>query len=575
MAATSAPVSTSRGVAAPSADPLVYYTDYADFIASANPNAAFKYPDGRVARKQSGDPQAGLYVTDADGAVIPAGQIQQENSDNSGFDVGIVGIPTNAAYAATGGVGLGTAIANHDIDGKKIRDTVDKAIDWSGLGGGSGGPSAPASTLGTSDFVKGLIDSANTPINRSTPTIAPATAPAPGTVVAPQVDQGAKAAALSAPGATPTVAAGQVATPGNITAGTQTITAQGATAGQAGHAAPVTAQTIGRQVLDTTNSDQSRAAFMDALAKVKIAAEGGSPSAAEWLLRKAIDENIGTSYGMAAALQGRNPGLALRTGAITAKDAIAKSAADKAALAAAEQATARGQYGEFARSLNANDIDQSKAQLGADVTVATENAGNALKAMTATAANDVTVNVANAANQTAVSIANQTAALDASKATAANQLAAAIQDSINKITVEVGNRDAALKAADANATRAANMQIAQYQAQISTYQQEQQNLYDAAKQNSINQTNTNIAFSQNQTTRDIAQVEAELKARGLDDIAINNLRQLGLDAMKAAAADARAGQEIDTKKYAADQAFKAAIVGGGAQIGTSILTKLL
>lgn len=542
------------------------------FTKNEDGTTTIRHPDGTYSIVAA-DGTATPY--NADGTpYTPKPTFNDVGGDPGPFSLaGVAGFVDKAVSTVPGAKDAQNAIGNRL---KPAADSVSDGIDAlgnviGGIGGlGGGGPSAPASTLGDSDFVKGIVNDVNNFTPRTTPTIAAAVKPEAVAVTAPTINQTQKDALLAAP-ATPTVQAGVVATPDKITQGTGTITAQGATAGQAAMARDVTAQTIDRQMLDTSKSDESRAAFMDALAKVKIAAEGGSPSAAEWLLQKGIDENVGTAYGLAASLQGRNPGLALRTGAITAKDAIAKSAADMAALRADEQAKARGQYGEFARGLNANDIDQSKAQLGADVTVASENAGNALKALTATAANEVTVNVANAATQTAVSIANQTAALDAAKATEANRLAAAIQDSINATTVAIGNRDAALKADDANAARAATMQIAQYQAKIGMYENEQSRLLEAAKQTSINQTQTNIAFSTNQTTRDIAQVEADLRSRGLDDTAINNLRTLGLDAMKAAAADARAGQEIDMRKYAADQAFKAAIVGGAAQTFTSIV----
>lgn len=560
-----------------------------------------------------------------------------------------------------------------------------------GGGGGTGGGSSGASGF-TSGFVDGLVADANAAGTRAAPQIAPAPTVAqqagPSAVQATQVSapqsdfrSGLVAGTVSTPGAiqtrqvvAPTAVAGQAANVGGVTATTfnapqnsfkaglvaGTVDSPGTVKTQAiGTPDTVHAERIGPQNLDTTYTAESRAQFQDALAKIKVAAEGGSPSAAEWLLQKGIDQNVGTAYGLAASLQGRNPGQAMRAGAISAKDAIAKSSADMAALRASEQATARGQLGEFTKGLNAADIQQAGLQLGANVDVSKANqatglqgdisnqitkldaskasaanelqasianvqneltrlTGNRdaalkagmqnqadsltaaienqrsqlttlqsnqsalLEAAKATAANATTVETVNAQLRTTTAIANQTAALDASKANASNELQARIQDTLNQIAVAAGNRDAALRAGEANQAADMNVSIANLNAQKDTLLANQSALLEAAKASASNvvamagvNANIGIANAKNATDVSIASVEAQLKQMGLDDAKIIALKGLGLDAMKAAAADARAGQEIDMKKYAADLAFKAELVKGTAQVGSVVGGKLL
>lgn len=236
-----------------------------------------------------------------------------------------------------------------------------------------------------------------------------------------------------------------IADPRAISAGTVTAERIG-NVGSAS-APTIAATTIDRILMDRTNSDASRQEFLNAIAMTRDAAEGKAPSAAEALLRKGIDENIGTAYGMAASLQGRNPGLALRTGAITAKDAIAKSAADMAALRADEIAKARGQYGTLSQGMNANDIQQSGLQLGADVDIAKTNANSLLEAAKSNQASAVQTSIANLNAAVNVAIANQSAALKAGEINVANDLQAKIETLRAQTTVAVSN---ARNAVDSN-----------------------------------------------------------------------------------------------------------------------------
>jgi len=89
---------------------------------------------------------------------------------------------------------------------------------------------------------------------------------------------------------------------------------------------------------------RARDAQLQAMALEQAAAEGNAPSAAEDLGRKYVDEGAATQLGLAATLQGNSPGAALRQGMAGAQGVYAKSAADAAALRAAEMATARQNF---------------------------------------------------------------------------------------------------------------------------------------------------------------------------------------------------------------------------------------
>lgn len=98
---------------------------------------------------------------------------------------------------------------------------------------------------------------------------------------------------------------------------------------------------------------------------LESAARGDQPSAAESLYRKGVDEAAGTSMGMAAAMQGRNPGMALRAGLTSAAGAVTGAAAGGAALRASEMAQARGAFAEGATGARTQDITARQAYVDA------------------------------------------------------------------------------------------------------------------------------------------------------------------------------------------------------------------
>ncbi|HVQ53175.1 MAG TPA: hypothetical protein VMS92_24315, partial [Mycobacterium sp.] len=142
-------------------------------------------------------------------------------------------------------------------------------------------------------------------------------------------------------------------------------------------AGTVAAQMIGDQQMrapaDIAQAGEMRDAQLRALGLYEGAANGTAPSAAEALLRKGIDENVGAQYGMAASLQGNTPGLALRAGLTGAQGAVAKSAADMAALRAEEQERGRAGFLQAATGIRAQDITIAQSNQTKDLTTAVTN----------------------------------------------------------------------------------------------------------------------------------------------------------------------------------------------------------
>lgn len=106
---------------------------------------------------------------------------------------------------------------------------------------------------------------------------------------------------------------------------------------------------------------RARDAQIQALGMEQQAAEGNTPSAAEQLYRKGMDESAGSQLGFAATQQGSNPGQALRLGLAAGQGAYAKSAADAAGLRAQEIANARHDYAATSTAARGQTQDLAKA----------------------------------------------------------------------------------------------------------------------------------------------------------------------------------------------------------------------
>lgn len=92
---------------------------------------------------------------------------------------------------------------------------------------------------------------------------------------------------------------------------------------------------------DRANMADSRSMDVDTIARLRAAEEGKTPSAAENLMRTAIDQNNSQALGLAATLGGSNPGMALRAGMDAQAQGGSRSAAQIAAMRAQEMDAAR------------------------------------------------------------------------------------------------------------------------------------------------------------------------------------------------------------------------------------------
>lgn len=80
---------------------------------------------------------------------------------------------------------------------------------------------------------------------------------------------------------------------------------------------------------------------------LQAAAYGKAPSAAEQQMRMAQNNNVAQQYALARSQPGLAPAMAARQAAMGAADVGAQQAGQYGALRAQEQATARGQLGQF------------------------------------------------------------------------------------------------------------------------------------------------------------------------------------------------------------------------------------
>jgi hypothetical protein len=122
---------------------------------------------------------------------------------------------------------------------------------------------------------------------------------------------------------------------------------------------PITGATI-----DQGASNETRAQQETSLAGLRAAATGAVPSAAELQLRQTTDRNIKNQYALAAALQGRSAGGALKQASDATGDLDAQAAADAAVLRAKEQSDARNAESAALSGVRGQDIGVATSQAG-------------------------------------------------------------------------------------------------------------------------------------------------------------------------------------------------------------------
>jgi hypothetical protein len=490
---------------------------------------------------------AGTWDPSANG-VLSGGEIRQGAHDLAG------GLPSDPA--GTPGInGSDNPIdafngAKAAADANGVTVNPDGTISGAG-GSGGGGLTGTPQYQSLVDFSKQLQSTRDNygagatavqPLMTTAPNAGPAASmTAAQSTGAPKIDP--RQLGVGAQTVTPQTIAGvapiSAATAMTSGAGAQQIARPGAITPQ-----QVSAQQIGPVGL-APGANAHQASQDAAQSMLQGAAEGTAPSAAEALLRKGIDENAGTALGMAATLQGSRPGMALHQGLAAAKGAIAKSAADAAALRANEMATGRQQYSDATTQARAQDIQAASTNLSAQIdtlksnqqaalAAGNTNAANALQAQIQTVQSQLDASKANQQAALQATLANQSTGADLAKANASNQLQAQIVTMQQQLDVAKQNAANALAAGQMNQASALQAQIATMSSQLDAMKSNQASALSTATTNAgltqqANLTNANLAQNQSQfgATQDLTAQQANQTAQTQAN-AINAQQYLGL-----------------------------------------------
>ena len=269
----------------------------------------------------------------------------------------------------------------------------------------------------------------------------------------------------------------------------------GVTAGTVDKQAPI----VGQQIGSTLTPDQQQA-----IALAKAQATGTAPSAAQALLQKGIDQNVGNAYGLAATLSGRNAGQALLQGSSSAQSAIAKSSADMAALRAQEIATGTAQYGTVAGQAAGQELSAKQSNQSTDLQAQISTATNNINVLTGNRDAALKAGLQNQADKLTAEIENQKEQLSALQGNQTANLTAKINSVQNTINVLTGNRDAALKAGLQNQADTLQADINNANNELAALQSNQATALAASTATSANINSTNIANAGFQTQSGIA-----------------------------------------------------------------------
>lgn len=517
-------------------------------------------------------------ATDASGSQLTPDQINALNNQLNGplGNGGVLGLGTNPITGTIAAAGAGVKAAKDTFTGSS-----------SSTGGNSGVTNA-IGNLGMFDPNAALPDQfkitapvINAPTIPNAPTIS---APAPVTPPSLDFNTGLTApqiSSLPAMGTIPVVTAPQLGPAPDIQAGSVS---------GGSISAPVIdpSQAKATPVADVTTQGVGRDAELQGLDFLRGVAQGTTETAADHLLQKGIDENVGAAYGLAASLQGRNPGQALRQGLTSARTAIAKSSADVAAQKAQEQEDAMKQYATLGTSIAGQDLQAAMSNQSKDLQLSVTNLQEKMKVLEANAANYLSAGEATLASQTqaqiadlqaqtqiatsklqastARDIANQTAQLDASKQNAADAVATQIAQYQAQVQVQTANLQAAVATQDTQAQIQSQIAINEYQGKIQLLQQQQDQLFQAAKQNSQNQVTIDTTNATNQTQAAISAATLAEKAKADENTMDAQLKQLGLSALTAQLNAAIESAKTDAERQAAEDQFWASIIGTGGKV---------
>lgn len=301
--------------------------------------------------------------------------------------------------------------------------------------------------------------------------------------------------------------------------------------------------------VDTALAQQSRAAQEQLLAR--LMGEQVEPTEQIKLLQKAGDKAIAQQVGMAAASRG-NPALAQRQAMINQTDIAGDVAGASAALSEQQRIKNMELASTLAGGMRAGDMQGGELQLKAQLAnMAAQEAekSRAMEAQITNAGYDFQVIKANA---------------DAGNAAAQELLANARRDAEAKM---IAQQQSAQNAIDIGQFNVGQVNQAR---QFDIQQAQQSGQYNASQLNEMMRFNEQLRVS-----TELANIDAQLKARGVDDARRLEIIQMlsGLDSNALQNEMQRMGirTAIDTANTASRNAMTGAILQGAAGVGATAL----
>lgn len=366
----------------------------------------------------------------------------------------------------------------------------------------------------------------------------------------------AQASLATVPGLPRVADIGAAQAPGSQLQRVGNITAANAAPTTLARVDPITGATI-----DQGASDQTRGQQETSLAGLRAAATGAVPSAAELQLRQTTDRNVKNQYALAAALQGRSAGGALKQASDATGDLNAQAAADAAVLRANEQAAARTAESNALSGVRGQDIGVATSQAGLTQGAQVQNQNTGVQQNTTAANLEANNKQFNAGLKQAADITNQGAGItqnatqfgadtDLSKYNAGLRQATAVQNQNVGVTQNATQFNAATEISKLNATLGTDV--------------------------------SKFTASQVQALS-LANQDAQLRQRGLDDqrrsvilTAMMQAQGLGLQGVSAAAVaqNMQAAQQLAREQLAAstsqaDRAYWTNVIASTLQAGAA------
>ena len=378
--------------------------------------------------------------------------------------------------------------------------------------------------------------------------------------------------------------AGQIGPVTNAVAGTAGPVAQvGAT--QVGAGTPMNAANVrnaamaGTAQIDSTREGGARAGQERLASSLEMAANGqGGPSAAEAMLGRSLAKQTAAQHALAAGARGASAGRALRTAQINTGNLQAESAGQLAAMRAQEQLSARGQLAGALQGMRSTDVDVAgqQAQLNQQSNVVNAGAQNQ-------------VNLAAMSNEQGANQFNANAEAERRKlqATLDQQRGIVNAGATNEAGQAQAGRDTTVGLANADAANSANTTQAGLNTSVSVANAG--NATDVSKTNATTDNTraglvAGLDLQVQKANADItsqfaiesgriglqaatANMDAALRARGLDDAQIQAL----IDAQLKASDLAMGGEKAIAGVQQDDKAGRRQFVGGLMnQIGAAV-----